>query len=1210
MNNKSLPELSLTWKLRIPFICLFILFCGLGIFSLHLLYQLESISKNLHNEVAGFSRLDNVVKEMADERYLLANLILSNSTEDLIRIDKLLVESRKKFDQACNEYEASIFSAESSALFANFQTLAETHHLESDIAFELAVKGKTEQARAYVRTNADVSFHIALNALKQLRKVNERITRNVFLNTSKVYGQGKIVLFIAIIIVSIGTILIARYMRSGIFVPILNLTEAITLLAAWKLDIEIPEQHRGDELGSMANSITTLQKTALQQQKTTWIKAQIQEVIQGIQEAEEIDGFASTLLNKLTPAINAQVSAFYAFDSHEEVFKLTASYGLVLKPGHPSHFCSREGLLGQCANDKKIKFFENIPPDYISITSGIADGTPEQLIIAPVLTPAGEVLAVVEFAAIKKIGSQECGLLQELLPTLGLNLQIIERNQHTKRLLQESQKQAEQIFSDQQQMQKQHDNLLQTNNELAVKKRELETTLEKLEEATKVKGIFLANMSHEIRTPMNAVIGMSHLCLKTELTARQKDYIEKIQQAGFSLLEIINNIFDFSKLESGSAKVRHSLFYIPELLDKTTIGVSIKARNKGIEFISQLDEDIPLNLYGDQAKIRQILHQFLANALKFTEQGQIRLNIKSLDRKEKQIKLRFEVQDTGIGMTQVQLSQLFQPFRQADESSTRQFSGAGMGLALAKKLVEMLGGQVYAESQHGQGSIFSFEIWCGLGEECLSQPANFSIEGLHALVVDDNPIDRQILKEQLDSVGIRVEVCATGAESLQLISAADGEDPFSVVFMDWRLPEIDGIEIIRKIRKMATKNASPAIILVTAFEIEDVRDQAELAGVKAFLPKPVTPSNIWSALFEACSSPIIKPCSTEKNNNTNIDLRGMRVLLVEDNDLNQQIASELLQSAGVTVTLADNGKTALELLHSAPDPLPYDLVLMDIQMPIMDGHQATLELRKDERFKELPIIALTAHAMEDERQLCLDEGMNGHISKPIEPQLLFKLLSRWTKKQPEKNENQPSEFDSKAGLRRVAGNHQLYTNLLQRFCEGQADAVGKIRKALADKDRNLATRTIHTLKGISGNIGAVSLHGKAATIESRIKSGANTDELEAALGECDETFSKTAAAIKDFIASHAVEPEKIPAAKQQAAPVDAGSASRLLKRFHYLLAQSDGEAEDYLRQHKSVLKQLLGETAVARLQGALNRFDFDEALVNLLSSANEKNIKV
>jgi len=866
MNIDNVTGISLTWKLRIPFICLFILFCSLGLFSLMLLVQLENITGNLHNEVAGFADLDNVTRIMANERYLLSSLIICSSTEELIKLDKQLEENSKEFAQACENYEKTLFSADTSMLFDTFQSQAEAYHLETDVVFDLALQNKMAQAQTYVKTQTDFAFRQTMNSLNQLRQANSRVARNAFQNTSKVYGQGKTVLIIAIIMVGIGTMLIARFMQLSIFVPILNLTRAITRLAAWDMSVEIPEQDRYDELGSMAKSIKSLQQTAHQQQQTAWVKAKLQEITQEIQKAEQIDEFADSLLNRLAPIMGAQVATFYAFDILEESFKLAGAYGLVLKPGHQTYFGMGEGLIGQCASEKTIKIIADIPPNYISITAGVADITPELLLIAPVRAPSGEVLAVLEFAAVKNIGAEQHNLLNELLPILGLNLQIIERNQRTKDLLQESQrqavelaKQADQIFCDQQEMQKQHGKLLQVNADLAGKTREVEATLEKLEEATKVKGIFLANMSHEIRTPMNAVIGMSHLCLKTELTAKQKDYIEKIQQAGFSLLEIINNILDFSKLEDGNMKVRSSNFLVTEFIDKATIECATRARNKGLKFITQIDETLPPNLYGDQGRIGQILHQLLANAVKFTESGYVKLSVTAQERNNSQIKLRFEIEDTGIGIPQEHIAKLFQAFRQADESSTRQFSGTGIGLALAKRLVEMLGGQIHAKSQQGHGSTFSFDVCCKPGNLSLPQTLSFSIEGIHALVVDDNPVDRQILKEQLDSVGMKVEVCCTGTEALDAIKKADAGEPFKVVFMDWRLPGVDGIDIIQQIENLVTHNARPAVILVTAFEIDDVRDQAEIAGVKSFLPKPVTPSNLWSSLAKAFGSPIAKP---------------------------------------------------------------------------------------------------------------------------------------------------------------------------------------------------------------------------------------------------------------------------------------------------------------------------------------------------------------
>jgi signal transduction histidine kinase/DNA-binding response OmpR family regulator/HAMP domain-containing protein len=1208
------------WKLYIPFIFLFILFCGLGIFSLRLLYQLEAITGNLYKEITTNSRLENITKEIVNARYILARLALSDSTEDLIRIEKMLEECRANFATACRQYESAIVATELTYAFETFQTDSEAFFLDADVAVEMAIRSDFTSVQNYIKSNIDTTFQKVLDSSRKLRLINEHLSRNAFTNTSTVYEQGKIVLWIAIVIVSISTVFIARFMRFEMFVPILNLTNTISRLAAWDLNIRIPEQHRHDELGNMASSIKTLQQTASEQQRSSWIKAQLQEITQEIQNVEQIDEFAEKLLKKLTPAIEAQIAAFFIFDTLDNAYKLSGSYGFISNPAHPASFRVGEGLVGQSAADKTIKVVCDLPPDYISIRSGVVEGKPGQLVIAPILSSSEEVLAVIELALMTNIKTSHEELLRELLPILGLSLQVLERNQRTRLLLQESQRQAielskqsEQIFADQQEMQRQHDTLIQVNSELADKTCQLETTLQKLEEATRVKGIFLANMSHEIRTPMNAVIGMSHLCLKTDLNEKQKDYIEKIQQAGFSLLEIINNILDFSKLEDGNMKVRNSVFHMDELLNKNTIELAAKARKKGLEFITEIDDELPATLYGDQARIGQILHQLLTNAVKFTEKGQIRLRTEVRERIEDKINIRFEVRDTGIGMNQTQLNQLFQPFKQADESSTRQFSGTGIGLALAKRLVEMLGGNIQAKTEPGRGSSFSFEVWCQLASTS-QQPIKISIEGMRVLVVDDSPVDQQILGEQLEAVGMRVEMCTSGTEAIAALKKADPEDPFAVAFMDWRLPEMDGIEIIRQIENLPAGVGRPAIIMVTAFEFEDVRDQAEIAGVKAFLPKPVTPSNLWAALAKTFTSPATDVVTEAYNGDIARKLRGLRVLLVEDNDLNQQIARELLQSVGISVTIADNGKIALELLRSAPDPLPYDLVLMDIQMPVMDGHQATIELRKDTRFKKLPIIALTAHAMEDEKQQCFEEGMNGHISKPIEPQLLFNLLCNWIPKDKKESEKKTVYLDSKAGLRRVAGNQQLYASLMQKFCEGQTGAVDKIRKLLAAGDSKGAHGTIHTLKGLAGNIGALALQKIAAEVEKRIKAGTDSAGIADVLQDCEAVFARTVAeicnAIKISPEKTEKQPEQKPASQKTTTSVDSNSAARVLKQLHYLLSQSDGEAEDYLDINEAALKNLLGETAVKLLRDSLSRFDFDAALNHLLSSANNKKIKI
>ncbi len=1215
MSNNSFSGISLTWKLYIPFVCLIILFCGLGIFSLRLLYQLEVVTHGLYSEVAVFAKLADLSRELHKTRYLLGKLALTDSSEEFMKAENQFKKNRQIFELACKEYEATILAAESDHLFETFIAFTDAFFLDADVALNLIVHGQIKQAQKHVVTNADASFIAAIESLEQLRRANEKSARKAFQNTSMVYGQGKIVLLIAILIVSICTFLIARFMRFGIFVPILKLTKAISRLAAWELDVEIPEQHRRDELGNMANSITLLQKTAREQEQTSWIKVQLQEIIQTTQKVDQIEEFANALLNKLSPTLEAQIAAFYALAPLENSYKLCASYGMVLKTGQATSFRIGEGLIGQCAGEKTIKIVCDLPPDCLSIDSGIVKFAPSQLVIAPILSPGTEVLAILEFGFVNGIKPRQHELLKELMPILGLSLQVIERNQHTRFLLNESQrqaielsKQAEQIFIDQQEMQKPHDRLLQTNAELAGKTRELERTLEKLEEATQVKGVFLANMSHEIRTPMNAVIGMSHLCLKTELTAKQKDYVEKIQQAGYSLLEIINNILDFSKLEDGNMKMRTSLFNLDEFLDKITLEFSAKAKNKGLEFITEIDGRLPAALYADSTRIAQILNQLLANAIKFTASGQVTLKVDFMDRKTDQIKLRFEVRDTGIGMDQAQISQLFKPFKQADESSTRKFSGTGIGLALAKRLIEMMDGSIQAEAQPGIGSTFSFELWCKIASPS-QQPVKISIEGLHVMVVDDNPIDQQILKEQLDLSGMRVDLCSSGSEALQALKQADTQDPFALIFMDWRLPGTDGVDIIRQIESLPLKSARPVVIMVTAFEIEDIRDQAEIVGVKAFLPKPVTPSNLWNSLVKALGVPIARTDIVQKQENVNKLLLGMRVLLVEDNDLNQQIAKELLLSAGIAVTIADNGKTALELLRSAPDPLPYDLVLMDLQMPVMDGHQATIELRKDPRFKELPIIALTAHAMEEEKQNCFDEGMNGHISKPIEPQLLFRMLAGWTKQKPAPDIDSVPMLDAKAGLRRVAGNQKLYANLLQKFCEGQAEVISKIRNSSSSGDNISAQRLAHTLKGISGNIGASALQKIADSIEKAAKAGTRFEDLKDKLIECEETFNRTVAEIRATTTIYSGEAEPEVAARPITSEIDTSSAARLLKKLHYLLSQSDGESEDFLNQNEVALQSLLGAADINKLRDSLSRFDFDQAISGLLASAHAKKLK-
>ncbi|MBW2486559.1 MAG: response regulator, partial [Deltaproteobacteria bacterium] len=638
------------------------------------------------------------------------------------------------------------------------------------------------------------------------------------------------------------------------------------------------------------------------------------------------------------------------------------------------------------------------------------------------------------------------------------------------------------------------------------------------EDATQAKSDFLANMSHEIRTPMNAVIGMAHLALKTELTPKQRDYLNKIQSSANSLLGIINDILDFSKIEAGKLDMEAVEFDLSQTLDNVANVVSVKAQEREhLEVLFYLDSRVPHFLIGDPLRLNQILVNLGNNAVKFTERGEIVLMTKIKSRSDNKITLQFSMRDTGIGMTEEQQAKLFQAFSQADTSTTRKYGGTGLGLTISKRLVNMMGGDIWVESAPGQGTTFSFTAEFGLGAEKAKKrymPAP-DLRGMKVLVVDDNNTSRDILQEMLESFSFDVSLAASGAEGIAELEAAAKDKAFELVIMDWKMPGIDGVEASKRIKNHTGLGKIPAIILVTAYGREEIMRQAEDLGLEGYLLKPITPSILFDTIMQAFgeAAPEVSRVAKSKEQEARAweNIQGARVLLVEDNEINQQVAMEILQGAGINVTIANNGQEGVE----AAKQNQYDAILMDIQMPVMDGYTATKAIRKWEsgmRNKgeaQIPIIAMTAHAMTGDEDKSLEAGMNGHVAKPIDPDQLFAVLQKWiqpSKRQvqqpevsverPESDAPAPAEdklpeylpgFDLSDGLNRLQGNKGLYRKLLLNFASDYNLIANQIRQALDAEDFDQAHSLVHNLKGLAGNLAATDLQATAVNLEKLVK---------------------------------------------------------------------------------------------------------------------------